>query len=81
MVKKKQKTFRLMQDAVSVSGWERSPGEENDNPLQYSCLENLKGRGAWQATVSHCYTTAPKHGLIESLFYPINLSISYQYYS
>ena len=24
----------------------RSPGEENDNPLQYSCLENLMDRGA-----------------------------------
>ena len=30
---------------------ERSPGEENVNPLQYSCLENPMGRGAWQATV------------------------------
>ena len=24
----------------------RSPGEENDNPLQYSCLENSMDRGA-----------------------------------
>ena len=30
----------------------RSPGEENDNPLQYSCLENPTDRGAWWATVS-----------------------------
>ena len=29
----------------------RSPGEENDNPLQYSCLENSIDRGAWRATV------------------------------
>ena len=29
----------------------RSPGEENGNPLQYSCLENPMDRGAWQATV------------------------------
>ena len=29
----------------------RSPGEENGNPFQYSCLENSMGRGAWQATV------------------------------
>ena len=29
----------------------RSPGEGNGNPLQYSCLENSIGRGAWQATV------------------------------
>ena len=29
----------------------RSPGRGNGNPLQYSCLENPMGRGAWQATV------------------------------
>ena len=28
-----------------------STGEGNGNPLQYSCLENPMGRGAWQATV------------------------------
>ena len=26
-------------------------GEANGNPLQYSCLKNPLGRGAWQATV------------------------------
>ena len=26
-------------------------GEGNGNPLQYSCLENPMGRGAWRATV------------------------------
>ena len=26
-------------------------GEGNDNPLQYSCLENPMDRGAWSATV------------------------------
>ena len=30
---------------------ERSPGEGNDNPFQYSCLENPMDRGAWRATV------------------------------
>ena len=34
---------------ISESG--RSPVEGNGNPLQYSCLENLMARGAWQATV------------------------------
>ena len=34
-----------------ISGSGRSPGEGNDNPLQYSCLENLLDREAWQATV------------------------------
>ena len=31
-------------DASSLPMWERSPGEENGNPVQYSCLENLKGQ-------------------------------------
>ena len=29
----------------------RSLGEGNGNPLQYSCLENSMGRGAWRAAV------------------------------
>ena len=33
-----------------ISGLGRSPGEGNDNPLQYSCLKHSMGRGAWQAT-------------------------------
>ena len=28
-------------DPGSISGSGRYPGEENDKPLQYSCLENL----------------------------------------
>ena len=39
------------EDPGSSPGSERSPGEGNGNPLQYSCLENPMGRGAWQATV------------------------------
>ena len=32
--------------------WAREiPGEENGNPLQYSCLENSMYSGAWWATV------------------------------
>ena len=38
-------------DVVSIPGSGRSPGGENDNPLQCSCLENPMDRGAWQATV------------------------------
>ena len=34
-----------------IPGLGRSPGEGNGYPLQYSCLENSKDRGAWQATV------------------------------
>ena len=38
-------------DTGLISGWRRSPGEGNDNPLEYSCLENPMDRGAWQASV------------------------------
>ena len=34
-------------DLGSTPGSGRSPGEENGNPLQYSCLENPMDRGAW----------------------------------
>ena len=33
-------------DAGSIPGLGRSPGQENGNPLQYSCLENPTDRGA-----------------------------------
>ena len=38
-------------DPGSIPGLERSPGEENGNPLQYSCLENSMDGGAWWAAV------------------------------
>ena len=38
-------------DAGSIPGLGRSPGEGNDNPLQYPCLGNPMVRGAWWATV------------------------------
>ena len=46
-----------LRDAGSISGSERSPGEGNGNPLQYSCLEKSMDRGTWQA---------PVHGVAES---------------
>ena len=38
-------------DLGLIPGLGRSSGEGNDNPLQYSCLENPMDRGAWQGTV------------------------------
>ena len=35
----------------SIPGLGRSLGEGNDNPFQYSCLENPMDRGAWHTTV------------------------------
>ena len=38
-------------DMRLIPGLERSPGEGNGNPPQYSCLGNLMDRGAWRSTV------------------------------
>ena len=38
-------------DAGSIPGLGRSPGVGNGDPLQYSCLENSKDRGAWWTIV------------------------------
>ena len=35
-------------DSSSILGSGRFPGEGSGNPLQYSCLENPKDRGAWR---------------------------------
>ena len=39
------------EDPGSIPGLGRSPGEGNDKPLQYPCLENSVDRGTWWATV------------------------------
>ena len=44
-------------DTGLIPGERGSPGGGNGNPLQYSCLENLIDRGAWQVAV---------HGVTES---------------
>ena len=38
-------------DPGSIPGLGQSPGEGNGYTLQYFCLENSMGRGAWQTTV------------------------------
>ena len=40
-----------VRDVSSIPGLGRSPAGGNGNPLQYSCLENSKERGAWWPTV------------------------------
>ena len=51
MVKNLLANAREVRDTGSIPGLGRSPGEGNSNPLQYSCLENPRDRGAWRATV------------------------------
>ena len=38
-------------DVGLIPGLGRSPREGNDNPFQYSCLENSMDTGVWWATV------------------------------
>ena len=56
MVKNLPANARDARDPGSIPGSGRSPREENGNPLQYSCLGNPIGRGAWWAIV---------HGIVE----------------
>ena len=44
-------------DISLIPGLGRSSGEENGNPLQYSCLKNSLDRGAWWATARGSDTT------------------------
>ena len=39
------------EDVGLITGLERSPGEGDGNPHQYSCLGNSMNRRAWWATV------------------------------
>ena len=50
-------------DVGSIPGSGRSPGEGDGNPLQYSCLGNLRDKGAWWATV---------HRIAKSWTQPLN---------
>ena len=56
-------------DVRQIPALGRSPEEGNGNPLQYSCLGNSVGRGAWWVTVhgvariGHDLVTEPQsHG-------------------
>ena len=53
-------------DLGLIPGLGRSPGEENGNPLHYSCLWNSMDRGAWQFAVyrfTESYTAEHTHTL------------------
>ena len=50
------------EDAGSIPGSGRSPGEGNGDPLQYSCLENPMARETGWATVHG--VTRVRHDLL-----------------
>ena len=56
-----------------IPGSGRSPGEENGNSLQYSCLENSMDRRAWWATDSDRTERLSRHTRI-SAFIPHHLA-------
>ena len=51
MVKNLPSNAGDLRDTDLIRGLGRCPGEGNDNPLQYFCLENPMDRGTWRATV------------------------------
>ena len=55
-------------DPSLISGLGRTPVGRNGNPLKYSCLGNLKDRGAWWAIV---------HGVAKSWTGPKWLTLTY----
>ena len=70
-------------DVGSIPGLGRSPGEGNGNPLQYSCRENLMGRGTWWATYSpgghkrvrHDLATKQQQYPVVCIYTPSSLSL------
>ena len=51
MVKNMPANAGDIRDMGLILGSGRSSGGGLGNPFQYSCLENIMDRGAWQATV------------------------------
>ena len=55
-------------DLGSSPGSGRSPGEGNDNPLQYSCLEN-----PWQA-IAHGVTRVEHNLALQISTFPLHIT-------
>jgi len=69
------KTASSAGEVSLIPGLGRSPGEGNDNPLQY-CLENSMDRGAWRATVHEVAKLDMTERLTLSLLLHITASIN-----
>ena len=53
-----------VRDVGLIPGCGRSSGVGNGNPLQYSCLENSIGRGAWRAMAWSTESDATEHNFM-----------------
>ena len=60
------------EDLKNKTRLEKESGEGNDNPLQYSCLENPMDGGAWQAAV---------HGVTKSLTRLSNFTFTFHFHA
>ena len=65
-------------DTGSTPRLERSLGEGNDNPVQYSCLENSMDRGVWWATVHGATKSWTRLSTHTYIYYLISLSFQYE---
>ena len=68
-------------DVGSIPGSGRSPGEENSNPSQYSCLGNPKDRGAWWAKIHRVAKTERAHTHTMRLSFHSTVKRDSEYYS
>ena len=75
MVKNPPANAGDIRDMGLIPGSGRLPGGGNDNPLQYSCLENPMDRGAWQATV-HGVTELD---MTEHLFFEFRFTFTFSW--
>ena len=58
---------------ASIPGLGRSLGGGHGNPLQYSCLQNPMGRGAWWATVQRVAKEISPEYSLEGLMLKLKL--------
>ena len=69
----------------SIPRWGRPPGGGHSNPLQYSCLENPMGRGAWWSAIQRIAKSwtwlshlASMHALLYSFLGSFTCNLEYE---
>ena len=66
-----------------IPGLGRSPGEGNGNPLQYSCLENPRDRGASRAIVPEVAKSRTRWStrhMIKYIGFNLGLALKFGFY-